>query len=84
MWSLIFKDAKIIRGIFSNNTPQRLSVGLDTPEFYSFLVSMKDVDKFVFGKLSVNEFWKKITFFKKKEIDVTNQEIKELNIPYVI
>ena len=57
---------------------------MDTPEFYSFMVGMDDVDKFVFGKLSIKDFWEKITFFKKRDIDVTNSDIKTLQIPWVV
>ena len=45
---------------------------------------MNDVDKFIFGKKSINEFWKDIRFFKKKSVNVHNSEIKEFNIPWMI
>jgi len=80
----LFKDCKIIRCTFPNNSRVRIALGLDTPEFYSFMVGMNDVDKFVFGKLSIKDFWKKITFFKKRDIDVTNSEIKTLQIPWTV
>lgn len=80
----LFKDSKIIRCTFPNNSREKIILGLDVPEFYSFAVAMKDVDKFVFGKLSVQEFWKKITFFKKRDIDITNYEVQTLQIPLVV
>ena len=80
----LFKDSKILRCTFPNNSREKILLGLDVPEFYSFLVEKNDVDKFVFGKLSIAEFWKKITFFKKRDIDVTNYEIKTLDIPWVV
>ena len=80
----LFKDCKIIRCTFPNNTLDQLRLGLDLPERFTFLIQISDIDKFVFGRISIEEFWKKIQFSKKKEIDVTRNEREILNIPWLI
>ena len=80
----LFSTAMIIRCTFINNTRGKILLGADIPELYSFSVSMSDVDKFIFGKKSIDGFWKDIKFFKKKYVNVHNSEIKELNIPWMI
>lgn len=80
----LFKDGKVIRCTFPNNTKEKILLGLDIPELYSFAVSMEDVENFIFGKQSIEEFWKKIEFFKKKFVDITNSDIAELKLPWVI
>ena len=80
----LFSTTKIIRCTFVNNTPEKILFGADMPELYSFTVAMNDVDRFIFGKKSINEFWNDVKFFKKKYIDVTNSEINEFNMPWVI
>ena len=80
----LFSTAKIIRCTFVNNTREKILFGADMPELYSFIVAMNDVDRFIFGKKSINEFWNDVKFFKKKYIDVTNSEINEFGIPWVI
>ena len=80
----LFETTQIIRCTFPHNTNENLLLGLDLPELYSFTVSMDDVDKFIFGKKSIKEFWKDIKFFKKKYINVFNSEIDEFYTPWVI
>jgi len=80
----LFKDCKTIRCIFPNNTFEQLSIGLDLPEHFTFSVQMSDIDKFVFGKISVAEFWKNIEFSKKKEVYVMSNEREIMNIPWWI
>lgn len=80
----LFKTAKITRCTFPVNTKEKILLGADVPELYSFIVGMKDVDDLVFGKISVSDFWKKISFFRKKDVDITQNQIKHLDLPWMI
>lgn len=80
----LFETAQIIRCTFPRNTNESLLLGLDLPELYSFAVSMNAVDKFIFGKKSIKEFWGDIKFFKKKYINIFNSEIDKFDMPLVI
>lgn len=80
----LFKDCKTIRCTLQNNTFEQLRLGIDLPEHFTFLIQMSDIDQFVFGKISIETFWKKIQFSKKKEVNVTSNERETLNIPWLI
>ena len=55
--------------------------GKDNPELYSFNVGMKDVDGFIFGKISLADFWNKIEFFKKERPNVHQNEKLVFRMP---
>lgn len=80
----LFKECVTIKCIFPNNTLEQLRTGLDLPEHLTFVVQMSDIDKFVFGKISVEEFWKTIQFSKKKEVNLMRNEREIMNIPWLI
>ncbi|MDE1812603.1 MAG: HNH endonuclease [Thaumarchaeota archaeon] len=80
----LFKECTTIKCVFPNNNQEQLSTGLDLPEHLTFLVQMSDIDRFVFGRDSMEEFWKKIQFSKKKEVNVINDEREILSIPWLI
>lgn len=68
---LIFRffNKSIIQCTHPNYTNNGLKLGTDQPELYSFKVRRTDVENFVYGKTTINQFWKKISFFKKRFVD---------------
>lgn len=79
-----FFNKPIIQCTHPKYTTHGLKLGADQPELYSFKVKRADVEKFVYGKTTLNQFWKKISFFKKRFIDKGDSMRDEFYIQLVI
>ncbi len=76
-----FKDSRNIKCVCLVVKIEEKYYARDNPELYSFNVSMKNVDDFIFGKIPLNDFWNKIEFFKKERPNVYQNEKLVFRMP---
>lgn len=79
-----FFDKPIIQCIHPNYTIDDLKLGADKPELYSFTIKHADVENFVYGKTTLNQFWERISFFKKRFIHKGDSSRAKFDIQLVI
>ncbi len=79
-----FFNKSIIQCIHPSYTIHDLKLGVDKPELYSFKIKRVDIENFVYGKTTLNQFWNSISFFKKRFADKGDSSRAKFDIQLVI